>query len=52
MMFKRPNLGKTHPLLTLGLGEAEGMIHDTTRHGTTILLAVLDVSPVKFSPFF
>jgi len=37
-------LERTQPLLPLGLGYVEGVTHDYRRHGTTTLLAALDVA--------
>jgi putative transposase len=36
-------LGRTQPLLPLGLGYVEGVTHDYVRHGTTTLFAALEV---------
>lgn len=36
-------LGRTRPMLPLGLGYVEGVTHDYKRHGTTTLFAALDV---------
>ena len=37
-------LERSQPLLPLGLGYVEGVTHDTKRHGTTTLLAALDIA--------
>src|SRR5215831_4778198 len=37
-------LNRTQPVLPLGLGYVEGMIHDYVRHGTTTLFAALDIA--------
>jgi putative transposase len=37
-------LGRTQPLLPMGLGYVEGVTHDYVRHGTTTLFAALDVA--------
>ena len=36
-------LGRTQPLLPLGLGYVEGVTHDYKRHGTTTLFAALNI---------
>ena len=35
-------LGRTQPLLPMGLDYGEGVTHDSIRHGTTTLFAALD----------
>ncbi len=37
-------LDRSQPLLSIGLGFVEGVIHDDIRHGTTTLFAALDVA--------
>jgi putative transposase len=37
-------LDRTQPLLPLGLGYVEGVIHDYIRHGTTTLFAALNIA--------
>jgi putative transposase len=37
-------LGRTQPILPLGLGYLEGVTHNYIRHGTTTLFAALDVA--------
>ena len=37
-------LERSQPMLPLGLGYVEGITHDYKRHGTTTLLAALDVA--------
>lgn len=37
-------LDRTQPVLPLGLGYMEGVTHDYVRHGTTTLLAALDIA--------
>lgn len=40
-------LDRTQPVLPMGLGYAEGITHQYTRHGTTTLFAALDVATGK-----
>src|SRR6202795_2639156 len=40
-------LGRTQPMLPLGLGYVEGVTHDYRRHGTTTLFAALDTANGK-----
>ena len=40
-------LERTQPLLPLGLGHAESVTHDYTRHGTTTIFAALNVANGK-----
>jgi putative transposase len=37
-------LNRTQPVLPMGLGYLEGVTHDYVRHGTTTLLAALDIA--------
>jgi transposase len=37
-------LERTQPVLSMGLGHADGLTHDYKRHGTTTLFAALDVA--------
>jgi hypothetical protein len=37
-------LDRTQPMLPVGLGYVEGMTHDYVRHGTTTLVAALDIA--------
>jgi putative transposase len=37
-------LNRTQPVLPMGLGYVEGITHDYVRHGTTTLLAALDIA--------
>ena len=37
-------LDRTQPMLPMGLGYVEGVTHDYARHGTTTLLAALDIA--------
>jgi putative transposase len=37
-------LDRTQPMLPMGLGYVEGVTHDYERHGTTTLLAALDIA--------